>query len=342
MDKEKSFSMTPYERVFNRLQSKAVDKIPNLNILMAFAAKYIGVPYSRYATDYRCLVEGNIACCEKFGIDMVSTISDPCREVHGFGAHVLFPEDDIPMCKDFLLKDYSDLKNLHVKDPLKCERMLDRIKAVELYKKSVGGKYPILGWVEGAFAEANDLRGMTELMMDAYDEPDFVRELLEICNEQAIAFAKEQIRAGADIIGIGDAAASLVGPALYQSIVLPAEQKLISEIHGAGAKARLHICGNITSLISYVPLSGADIIDVDWKVDFGAAVKAFGTSCCACGNFDPVSVLLAGTPESVGDAVKGCVKSAHNNTFIAAGCEVPRETPHENLMRVKDTLEELA
>ncbi len=35
--------MTPYERVNNRLKGKPVDKVPNLSILMTFAAKYIGV-----------------------------------------------------------------------------------------------------------------------------------------------------------------------------------------------------------------------------------------------------------------------------------------------------------
>ena len=52
---------------------------------MTFAAKFIKVPYIKYVSDYRYLVEGNIACCEKFGIDMVSAISDPFREAHGFG-----------------------------------------------------------------------------------------------------------------------------------------------------------------------------------------------------------------------------------------------------------------
>src|SRR5690606_23713170 len=117
------------------------------------------------------------------------------------------------------------------------------------------------------------------------------KELLEICNEQAIEFAREQIRAGADFIGIGDAAASLVGPNIYREFVLPCEKKLIEAIHRAGAKTKLHICGNITSLLDDIPLSGTDMADVDWMVNFGKAVESFG-SCCTCGNFDPVKVLL--------------------------------------------------
>jgi uroporphyrinogen-III decarboxylase len=49
---DKKNIMTPKERVFRRLRGERVDKIPNLNILMTFAAKYIKVPYKKYVTGY--------------------------------------------------------------------------------------------------------------------------------------------------------------------------------------------------------------------------------------------------------------------------------------------------
>jgi len=334
--------MNPYERVLRRLRGEPVDRIPNLNIIMTFAAKYIGVPYKKYVTNYRYLVDGNIACCEEFGIDMVSAISDPCRELHGFGGNVILPEDDVPRCTDFLVKDYTDTKNLSVADPLKSERMLDRIKAVELYREDLSGRYPILGWIEGALAEAVLLRGMTRLMTDFIEAPEFVHELLEICTEQAITFALEQVKAGANFIGVGDSAASLIGPKHYRVFALPYEQRILEAIHEAGAQVKLHICGDIAPILDLVPLSGADIIDIDWMVDFGRAVEIFSNRCSPCGNFDPVSVMLQGTREAVRQAVRQCVATAGDNTFIAAGCEVTRETPIENMAAVDETLRELA
>lgn len=47
-------------RVFNRLEGKPVDRVPNLNIIMQLAARYINVPYSLYCTAYKYLVEGNV------------------------------------------------------------------------------------------------------------------------------------------------------------------------------------------------------------------------------------------------------------------------------------------
>ena len=152
----------------------------------------------------------------------------------------------------------------------------------------------MLGWVEGALAESADLMGVSKMMIDIYDRPDFIKDMLEICTRQAILFSEEQINAGADFIGIGDAVASLVSPSIYEDFVLPCEQRIIKAIHDKGAKAKLHICGNISSILDFLPLTGADIVDIDWMVNFKTANEVFKGRCSACGNFDPVSVMLQG------------------------------------------------
>jgi Uroporphyrinogen-III decarboxylase len=332
--------MNSIERVANRLTGAPVDRVPNLNILMQFAARYINIPYGRYCTDYRYLVEGNIKCCRDFGIDMVSAISDPFRETAGFGGNVIILKDNVPKCTDYLIKEYGDIINIKPAEPIKSERMYDRLKAISLYKRECKNEYPILGWVEGAFAEANDLRGMYNLMIDLRKEPRFVKELVDICVEQGILFARAQIKEGAQYIGIGDAAASLVSPKVYQELILPAEKKMVDEIHKCGARAKLHICGNTSSLLSLMAESGADIIDIDHLVDLKTAVGIIGSKAVVCGNFDPVSVLLEGDPGLVKENVRACLEIGKEKIIISAGCEVPKFTPPENLKAVAEALEE--
>lgn len=334
--------MTPYERVHNRLAGKPVDRAPNLNILMAFAAKYINASFDKYCLDYRYLVEANLKCNEYFGIDMLNTMSDAFRETYDFGAKIEFPYDSLPIATEHLIKEPSDVKKLKLFDPLSSTRILDRIKAIELYKKETGNHYSVLGWVEGPFAEAADLRGVSRIMMDLYDEPEFVRELMELCVEEGIICAREQVKAGADFIGVGDAAASLISPDLYREFVLPLEQKLFKGIHEAGAKVKLHICGNINHLLGDIWKTGADIIDIDWMVDFEESIRKFKGHCSANGNFDPVSILYSGNPDTIRQAVKHCLDVADETTFISAGCEVPKNTPHENLKAVHEALIEFA
>lgn len=331
--------MNSYERIINRLNREPVDKIPNLNIVMAFAAKQIGAAYSEFVTNFKILVEGNIYCCEQFGIDAVSAISDPMREAHSFGADIVIPINDVPYSKVALLSDYSQLKTLKPLSPYDDIRTLDRIMAIELYNKQVKHKYAIIGWIEGALAEAADLRDISQLMMDLILDPEAVTELFDIIYEQQKSFAAAQIKAGADIIGIGDAAASLVGPDLYEMFVLPYEQRIIKDIHDMGAKVKLHICGDITSILNLVKQTNADIVDVDWMVNFKTAVKSFSDCDTAvCGNIDPVSVFLQGDTKTVHDVVNSCKMIADSKTIIAGGCEIPRETPVSNMKYMNEIL----
>ena len=331
--------MNSYERVMNRLQGKPVDKIPNLNIVMAFAANHIKVPYGKFVTDYRYLVDGKIKAAEDFGIDIVSCISDPMREAFGFGAKVIIPDDDVPYCKEHLIEDLSQAKLLKPVDPMDSERMLDRIRAVELFCNQVKNVYPIIGWVEGCLAEAADLRDISQVMMDLLSEPEELVELFEIIYVQQKSFAEAQIRAGADVIGVGNAAASLVGPALYEEFVLEYDRRIIADIHAMGTLAKLHICGNVEPLLELLVQTEADILDIDHMVSFNKAVEVCkGTRTSANGNLDPVSIFLNGSVDTVRAAVGKCIAVADETTMISSGCEIPRLTPLENMRAMNELL----
>ena len=110
------------------------------------------------------------------------------------------------------------------------------------------------------------------------------------------------------------------------------EKKLIHEIHRAGALAKLHICGNINPILEQAAQTGAEILDCDHMVDMEEAAACFPEEMAVCGNFDPVRVLLQGTPELVKSEVRRCagLGALHRN-LVAPGCEVPPDTPEENM-----------
>ncbi len=89
--------MNSYQRVSARLQGQPVDRPPNFNIYMTFAADHIGQPLNRYYQDYRVLVEANLAMLDDFESDIVQAISDPYREAVDFGLDVIFPENSLPI-----------------------------------------------------------------------------------------------------------------------------------------------------------------------------------------------------------------------------------------------------
>jgi MtaA/CmuA family methyltransferase len=216
--------------------------------------------------------------------------------------------------------------------------MSDRLEAIRYLRDRQGGQVPVMGWVEGALAEAVDLRGVHNLLLDLTVRPDWVYELLEQIVEVEIEFAKAQVEAGADIIGLGDAIASQISPKMYQEFALPYEKRIFDTVHEVGGVARLHICGDTTHLLDEMPKSQGDIIDIDWMVDIDQAREAFAGLAALCGNFDPVAVMLQGNSDRVKQAVLDCQLRGGMNYFSAAGCEIPDNTPDENLLAQAEAL----
>jgi MtaA/CmuA family methyltransferase len=330
--------MNGAERVSAMLSGRPADSLPLMPITMMFAADQIGVPYGRYARDHKTLVEAQLRTAEKFDFDHVSCISDPAREAADCGAPIQFFEDQPPAPDEIhsLLADKTVLNKLKVPDPLGGGRMHDRVKAAEAFRGRAGGEKLIEGWVEGPCAEAADLRGINRLMLDFFDDPGFVRDLFDFAVEMALAFAKAQVDAGVDYIGVGDAAASLVGPRLYESFVWPSEKKLVDGLHSLGTRVRLHICGNTGKILGGMARLGCELTDLDYPVPMKEARREMGTGLLLGANLDPVRDVRDGTPKSVVAALAECHRLAGPRFVVEAGCEIPRGTPGENLHALRE------
>jgi MtaA/CmuA family methyltransferase len=302
-------------------------------ITMMFAADQIGAKYFDYATDYRVQAEGQVRVAEQFDIDHVSVISDPGCEASALGAPLKFFPDQPPAVdeENALLKDRTKLTGLAIPDPTRSERMRNRAQAVRLMKERVGNDKVVEGWIEGPCAEGADLRGINTLMLDFYDDPAFVSGLFEFIVEMELRFARFQVESGADLIGVGDAAASLVGPKLYDEFVWPFEQKLVGALHADGIKTRLHICGNTRRILEGMGRLHCSMVDLDSLSPVSEGREKMGPGQVLLGNLDPVRVLRDGTPDSVYEAVRECHRQAGDRFIVGPGCEVPRDTPPDNL-----------
>jgi len=330
--------MNSRERIFNLFKGGRTDRLPLMPITMQLASDSIGKKYKEYVTDHRILVEGQLKVAEDFDFDHVSVISDPTREAADCGASILYPEDSPPAIDNHnaLLADKTKLASLKMPDVLGGGRMQDRVEGVALFKEKIGNDKIIEGWIEGPCAEGADLRGINNIMIDFYDYPDFIRDLFEFVIEMELIFAKFQIEAGVDVMGMGDAAASLIGPKVYEEFVWPYEKRLIDGVHELGAAVRLHICGNTRDILDGIGRLGCEIVDLDYMVPVLEGREKMGPTQILLGNIDPVSVLRDGTPEKIYQAVEKCHKEAGSNFIVGAGCEVTRDTTPENLRVLTD------
>lgn len=300
-------------------------------IFMMHAANQNGNTYSEFMQDYNILVESNMKLLEMYDHDAVSVISDPNRETAAFGAEVTFDGDSSPKAT-IVINSEEDVEKLQIPDVYSNPRTLDRINGVRLFREKLGEPFPIIGWIEGPLAEASDLCGISQLMMNMIMEPDIVKALQQKCLQTAKDFALAQIKAGANIIGVGDAVCSQISKDMYDEFCLPLHQELFKFIHDNGAIVKVHICGNITHILPSLALTDLDILDADWMVDMSEAHKIMGEGVIICGNLDPVGVIMEGSQELIKEKFEEAKKSLpRENWILMGGCEIPRDTPVENV-----------
>jgi MtaA/CmuA family methyltransferase len=325
--------MNSRERVLAHLEGRPVDHLPLMPITMMFACDLIGARYRDYCTDHRVLAEAQVRVAEQFGFDYVNTMSDPAREAADCGAPVhYFENQPVALIEDnALLADKTRLATLQIPDPLGGGRMTNGVQAVSLLRQKVGRDKVVEGWIEGPIAEAADLRGINTVMLDFFDDPAFVRDLFEFVVAMELRFAKAQVEAGIDVMGVGDAAASLVGPQLYREFVWPYEKKLVDGLHQLGTRVRLHICGNTRFALAEMGRLGCEIVDLDYPAPVAEARAQMGPDQVLLGNINPVQILRNGTPEIVTQAIAQCHREAGPRYIVGAGCEIPRDTRPENV-----------
>jgi len=300
-------------------------------ILMMYASKNFGKTYTEFMTDYRVLVEANMKCLEMHGHDAVSVISDPYRETSAFGSKITFDGNQSPKAEK-LVNNPKDVLRLVNPDVYACERTLDRIKGVSYYRELLGDEFPIIGWIEGSLAETADLSGVSETMMNMFIEPDMVKDTQTICTKTAKDFAAAQIKAGANIMGVGDAVCSQISLELYDEFCLHFHRELFEFIRSQGALVKLHICGNITHLLPSLSKLPVDILDIDWMVDISEAHRIMGPEVMICGNLDPVSVIMEGSKQLIKEKYTETeCKIPRDNWIMMGGCEIPPATPVENM-----------
>jgi MtaA/CmuA family methyltransferase len=323
--------MTPKERVHAIIRGKSHDRPAVTPIFMAWAANFIGRTYRDYYLDGDVLVESQLAVARAFHLDQVSAISDPWREASAYGMEFDYPDHGVGKPHGLLIRSAEDICRIRSFEIENAPRPRQRVESVRKLARAVGQTHSVLGWVEGPLAEYADLRGVESMFMDLIDKPEMYLQAVEPLVDNAIRFARAQVQAGADMIGVGDAVASLVSPPMYERFVLPFEKRLFDAIHEAGALVKLHICGDIGKSIGLMAKSGCDILDVDWMVPLDRSRTVVGPNVTLCGNFDPSAILLQSTAQEVAQAARRCIEMGGPRFILQPGCEVPPGTPEQNI-----------
>jgi MtaA/CmuA family methyltransferase len=320
------------ERFMATLTGDKTDRVPVFPLLMFLAADRAGMAYREYATNGRALAEAQLIVQRKFDLDAITSCSDAFRISADLGGDMVYPETKTPYLQRPLVTSSHNVDQLGHPDPTDPKgRMGDRVLATSEMVKAAAGQVAVLGWVDMPFAEACSICGVSQFMLMLQDDPATAHRLLAHLTSIVTDFALAQVKVGADMIGAGDAAASLISHKMYVEFALPYEQEVCRAVHTAGSWVKLHICGNTKHLLDDMVNSGADLFNVDHMVPLEKARDVYAANGkCFKGNLDPVTQMMQASPEQCAAQAHACIAAAQGTRYmLSAGCEVPAETPDE-------------
>ena len=318
--------MNSKERCLAAIAGQPVDRVPVFPLLMSFSAGCLGITYREFASSGHALAEAQLKARELFEVDAITACSDAFRVSADLGGDIVFPEGTPPFLARPLVRTQADLERLAQPDVSRPgSRMADRALATREMVHTAGGECLVLGWVDMPFAEACSLCGVSEFLTMLHDCPALAHQVLDFLTGIVIEFCRLQLEAGAPMIGAGDAAASLISPAMYREFALPYEQRVCAAVHTAGGLVKLHICGNTRRLLTDMVTSGADLFNVDHLVEFSLACEFYGAANkCFKGNLNPVADMLQATPELCDQMARERLRLADGKRYmLSPGCEVP-------------------
>lgn len=170
----------------------------------------------------------------------------------------------------------------------------------------------------GCWQDAAVLFGIERLILETFDDPEWVHSLLRILLERKKHFIRSMEGARFDLVehGGGDASSTVISPKIFDEFVAPYDAELIELAHLAGQKVVYHTCGGMMPILEMIADMNPDAMEtftppaMGGDVDLIEAKKRIGHRICMIGGFDQFHYLKGCTPEETRRAVRKCFEEA--------------------------------
>ncbi|MBN1286874.1 MAG: hypothetical protein JXB47_15855 [Anaerolineae bacterium] len=170
----------------------------------------------------------------------------------------------------------------------------------------------------GTWQDVSCQYGIQQLIMETYDDPQWVHAFEEIMYRRKLAFIRTLAGARYDVLelGGGDASTTVISPRLFQEFVAPYDSKLIAAAHEAGQRIVYHTCGGMMPILEAVAETGADAMEtftppeMGGDVDLAEAKRRIGDRVCMIGGFDQFHYFTGCRPEDTRAAVRRAFETA--------------------------------
>ncbi len=140
---------------------------------------------------------------------------------------------------------------------------LDLAPITRLYDK-IGDAGILRGFVwgdqVGCWQHACCLADVSDLIMAAFDKPDWLHEFLQILLDKKLRFIESMKGAKFDLVETGGGAASstVISPKLHETFCLPYDRQIHDALHDLGFKVSYHTCGGTLAIEDLIVANGCD------------------------------------------------------------------------------------
>ncbi len=281
---------------------------------------------------------------KRFNTDAVIVFSDILLPAQKMGLELVFGEDG-PRINNLIQTD-SDIKNLRI--PLANEENYPTLTAINILKKEIGEKVPIVGF-SGApwtlfcyMTEGYSSSNFNKAKKFLHLKPQASHQLLTKITNTLFLYLTMQVNAGANVLQIFDTWAGILSLEDYKTYALPYLKHLLSDLSPLKVPIILYT-NNSHHLLPKISMLKVSALSLDWRSNLQGVRDNFGTNIGLQGNLDPAILLT--DQAVVREKTKTMILSVKNwqtGYVCNLGHGVLPQTPVENVHAMVDTVFEFA
>jgi len=341
---EMTKKMTSKERVAAVFENRMPDRAP----VCDFGNAAMAGQYGRLLKECRGNVELTNSVMVKWSEETQSDLVFGPVETKGIfmdlpGLEIKLPDDNQGSLKSNYFNTPEDVASKPLFDPFNQEECPYFYRyVVDIFKGEHEACTNTMtpAWCEGVLTTSGFLRGIDELLMEIFIEPDNAKKAISRGAEfsrQIVEAELENVDADYVIYTDPVSSADMIDDKMFREFNLEHLHKNITGWKNKyGVDTMLHICGDTTPMLEDFTDTGARVISLDHSVDLAGAREVLGDRMVIMGNIDPVSVLLRGSVDDVDRTAEKCFDDAgrDGDYIFGAGCAVPNHTPLENIVQM--------
>src|SRR5450755_2690726 len=241
---------------------------------------------------------------DQIGVDAAILFSDILVVLQAMGLEVQLIENKGPVLPE-PVRTVADLNRVFVPD---VQETLGYVfDAIRLTKQELNNRVPLIGFagapwtllcymIEGKGSKTFDL-----VKTFCYSQPELAHRLLQMLTDTTIAYLKQQVIAGADVIQLFDSWGGLLSPDDFEifslqyirQIIQALKKEVPTILFAKGA------WGSIPEMVA----TGCAGLGLDWIIRPETARKMAGHGITLQGNLDPAR-LLSPIPELKKEVIK--------------------------------------